>query len=126
MFIGYTSVLLQYSDTAKTYSVGVRFGVRVCTASRALKHYGHTCPDRRDVAIFTCMSTQEIMAELTKLSRADLEQLDERLHELLKQDTKPSSKSWADALSELAGTAEGLPEDFAQHHDHYLHGAPKG
>jgi hypothetical protein len=71
------------------------------------------------------MSTQEIMAELTKLSRADLEQLDERLHELLKQDTKPSSKSWADALSELAGTAEGLPKDFAQQHDHYLHGAPK-
>jgi hypothetical protein len=68
------------------------------------------------VAAFAYMSTQEIMAELTKLSRADLEQLDERLHELLRQDTKPSSKNWADALSELAGTAEGLPEDFAQHH----------
>lgn len=78
------------------------------------------------MAAFTCMSTQEIMTELTKLSRADLEQLDARLHELLQQDPKPSSKNWADALSELAGTAEGLPEDFAQNHDHYLHGAPKG
>ena len=28
-------------------------------------------------------------------------------------------------LLELAGTAEGLPPDLAENHDHYLHGLPK-
>jgi hypothetical protein len=26
---------------------------------------------------------------------------------------------------EVAGTAEGLPPDFAAEHDHYIHGTPK-
>jgi predicted DNA-binding antitoxin AbrB/MazE fold protein len=30
-----------------------------------------------------------------------------------------------EALSDLIGKAEGLPEDFAAEHDHYLHGTPK-
>lgn len=29
-------------------------------------------------------------------------------------------------LGNLIGAAEGLPEDMAQNHDHYIHGAPKG
>ena len=28
-------------------------------------------------------------------------------------------------LKDLIGTAEGLPEDMAENHDHYLHGAPR-
>jgi hypothetical protein len=29
------------------------------------------------------------------------------------------------ALLQFAGRAEGLPEDFAENHDHYIHGCPK-
>jgi hypothetical protein len=29
------------------------------------------------------------------------------------------------SLLELAGTLEGLPEDYAENLDHYLHGQPK-
>jgi len=71
------------------------------------------------------MITQELMAELTKLSREDLEQLDARLQELLRRKSELSPGTWADALQELAGTAKDLPADFAHNHDHYLHGAPK-
>jgi predicted DNA-binding antitoxin AbrB/MazE fold protein len=28
-------------------------------------------------------------------------------------------------LREIAGQLEGLPEDWAEQHDHYLHGTPK-
>jgi hypothetical protein len=71
------------------------------------------------------MSTQEIMAELTKLSREDLEQLDARLHDLLQRSPEPSSRTWADALRDVAGSARDLPADLAHNHDHYLHGAPR-
>jgi len=64
------------------------------------------------------------MAELTKLSREDLEQLDARLHDLLQRSPEPSSRTWADALKDVAGSARDLPADFANNHDHYLHGAP--
>jgi len=71
------------------------------------------------------MSAQEIMAELPRLSRPELEQVDARLHDLLQKDgSGTSTKNWGDALLEVAGTARGLPADFAQNHDHYLHGAP--
>lgn len=30
-----------------------------------------------------------------------------------------------DALKDVIGKAEGLPEDFAAEHDHYIHGTPK-
>ena len=69
------------------------------------------------------MSAQEIIAELTKLSRPELEQVDATLHSLLQSNGGPSSQSWGEALQELAGTAQGLPPDFAHNHDHYLHGA---
>ncbi len=26
---------------------------------------------------------------------------------------------------DIIGAAEGLPEDFAENHDHYIHGTPK-
>ena len=30
-----------------------------------------------------------------------------------------------DRLESLIGRAEGLPPDFAENHDHYIHGQPK-
>jgi hypothetical protein len=30
-----------------------------------------------------------------------------------------------DRFKDLIGTAEGLPEDMAENHDHYIHGTPK-
>ena len=59
------------------------------------------------------MSTQEIIRELTKLSQNELTQLDLRLHELLEERTRADGKS----LLEVAGTAEGLPPDYAENHD---------
>lgn len=33
--------------------------------------------------------------------------------------------SWSEVFEAVAGKAEGLPEDLAENHDHYLHGLPK-
>jgi len=71
------------------------------------------------------MSAQEIIAELPKLSRTELERVDLRLHELLRKGSGDVKGSWGDAIQELAGCVRGLPSDFAANHDHYLHGAPK-
>jgi len=71
------------------------------------------------------MSTKEVIAELFNLSRPELEQVDARLHELLHGNGGTTSKTWGQALLEVAGTAQALPEDFAHNHDHYLHGAPR-
>jgi hypothetical protein len=70
------------------------------------------------------MSTREIINELPKLTRPELEEVDAHLHELLRNGPK-RLQSWGEALQEVAGTAEGLPDDFAHNHDHYLHGAPE-
>jgi hypothetical protein len=69
------------------------------------------------------MSAQEIIAELPKLSRPELEKVDRELRELLQDNGR--SKSWGEALLDVAGTAEGLPSDFAKNHDDYLHGAAR-
>jgi hypothetical protein len=71
------------------------------------------------------MSAQDIIAELPKLSQPELESLDHLIHELLATKAGQSQRSWGEALLEVAGSVPGLPSDFAQNHDHYLHGAPK-
>ena len=73
------------------------------------------------------MSAQEIIVALSGLSRPDLQQVDLRLHELLRGNGGGDgpARSWGNALLELAGTAPNLPADFARNHDHYLHGTPK-
>ncbi len=69
------------------------------------------------------MSAQEIIAELSRLTWTDLQQVDDRLHELLRSNGGGhSTQSWGEALLEVAGTARNLPADFAHNHDHYLHG----
>ena len=70
------------------------------------------------------MNAQEIIAELPKLKPEELQRVKAGLAELERQQTPPERSVW-DALLEFAGTAEGLPPDLAENHDHYLHGAPK-
>lgn len=36
-----------------------------------------------------------------------------------------SGPTWADVFHDVIGKATGLPEDLADNHDHYIHGAPK-
>ena len=67
------------------------------------------------------MSAQEIIAELPKLKPEELQRVKAGLAELERQQTPPERSVW-DALLEFAGTAEGLPPDLAENHDHYLHG----
>ncbi len=39
--------------------------------------------------------------------------------------TEPRPTTHFERLKEIIGAAEGLPEDFADNHDHYIHGTPK-
>ncbi len=73
------------------------------------------------------VSTHEIIVELSKLDRSDLEVIDAKLHELLKIENRPAKPKahWGEALAELVGSVKDLPADYARNHDHYLHGAPK-
>ena len=74
------------------------------------------------------MSAREIIEELPRLTPAELLAVESRLRELQRQKAAGASDGpvrWGEALLEIAGTAEGLPPDFAENHDHYLHGAPK-
>jgi hypothetical protein len=36
-----------------------------------------------------------------------------------------ATPTWKQVFGDLIGAAEGLPEDLAQNHDHYIHGTPK-
>ena len=73
------------------------------------------------------MSAQEIIAELSKLDRKELERVDAHLHELLgvAQPKKGGQKSLREILLHFAGKAEGLPPDYSTNLDHYLYGLPK-
>lgn len=66
------------------------------------------------------MTSREIIAELPKLTRPELEEVDAHLRVLM-GNRQPPTRSWGTALMELAGTAQGLLDDFAHNHDHYLH-----
>lgn len=37
-----------------------------------------------------------------------------------------SGPTWGEVFADLAGSAQGLPADMAENHDHYIHGTPKG
>ena len=69
------------------------------------------------------MSTQEIIAELPKLTRQELEEVNSRVNELLStpEGLDGSKRRWM----RFAGAVKGLPSDMALNHDHYLHGQPK-
>ena len=38
---------------------------------------------------------------------------------------EPELPSFLEQFREFVGCMEGLPEDFAENHDHYIHGTPK-
>ena len=76
------------------------------------------------------MSAQEIIEELTKLDPEQLRMVQARLDELAARqfsaaNPAPAAKEpMSDFLKRIAGTAEGLPSDLAENHDHYLYGTP--
>lgn len=37
----------------------------------------------------------------------------------------PEQATHFERFKEIIGAAVGLPEDFAENHDHYIHGTPK-
>ncbi len=39
--------------------------------------------------------------------------------------TMPAEGTFFDTIRDLVGSVDGLPEDFAAEHDHYIHGTPK-
>lgn len=68
------------------------------------------------------MSAHEIIAELPKLNRVELEAVDAKLHQLL---GRSPARHWGEAMAEFAGAVEELPADYALNHDHYLYQVPK-
>ena len=48
------------------------------------------------------------------------------LHSTVASDSDKEIPSLYDRLKSVIGTAEGLPPDFAENHDHYIHGTAKG
>ena len=72
---------------------------------------------------FFNVSVQEIIAELPKLNRTELEQVSLKLRELLSTLAAPGEVSRG--LKQFAGGVRGLPCDMASNHDHHLHGRPK-
>ena len=45
-----------------------------------------------------------------------------RVEEMAASEQAPT---WGEVFKGLIGAVEGLPEDMADNHDHYIHGAPK-
>jgi hypothetical protein len=37
----------------------------------------------------------------------------------------PKAATHFERFKDIIGAAQGLPEDFAENHDHYIHGTPK-
>jgi hypothetical protein len=69
------------------------------------------------------MSAREIIQELPKLNRHELEDIVSKGRQLLESndDEGLQGEGWR----RFAGTVRGLPSDMALNHDHYLHGLPK-
>jgi hypothetical protein len=67
------------------------------------------------------MSAQEIINELPKLTREDFLLVKQKLQEI----DRTQSRTLRSVLTKWAGKAEGLPSDFSENHDHYIHGTPK-
>ncbi len=44
--------------------------------------------------------------------------------EVIIQPVEPPA-TWAEVFKDLIGAAQGLPEDLAENHDRYIHGAPR-
>lgn len=71
------------------------------------------------------MSATEIIAELPRLNSDELNLVRTRLEEVWQSRHVTVDQTGDDFLLKIAGTAEGLPADLAQNHDHYLYGLPR-
>ena len=86
------------------------------------------------------MSAQEIIAELSKLKPEELRLVKAQLEALaatppvkskrvnsgqVGEPPRHGKESLGDFVLRVAGTADGLPADLAENHDHYLYGTPK-
>jgi hypothetical protein len=86
------------------------------------------------------MDAQEIITELSKLEPEELRLVKAQLEALAAaplveskgvnlgqagEPPRPGKESLGDFVLRVAGTAEGLPSDLAENHDHYLYGTPK-
>ncbi|HYR57418.1 MAG TPA: hypothetical protein VEO95_02265 [Chthoniobacteraceae bacterium] len=79
----------------------------------------------------TIMNAQEILDSLPALTPSQWEQIEKRIGELRPANNQPPSgetskqgKSWREAIRPLVGSVDG-PDDWAENHDHYIHGTPK-
>ena len=82
------------------------------------------------------MNAQEIIAELPNLGPEEIRLVKAKVDELAETRRQPNpgkavaptvqkKEQVAAFLLRVAGTAEGLPPDLAENHDHYLYGTPK-
>jgi hypothetical protein len=74
------------------------------------------------------MSASEIIAELPKLDRRELELVNASVEALLQpapEQPTPRQTPIGQVLLEFAGRAEGLPPDYSANLDHYLYAVPK-
>jgi hypothetical protein len=73
------------------------------------------------------MSTSEIIAELPRLGSEELVLVKNKVEEVMKSRSSlvAPPEGLSNFLLRVAGTAEGLPSDLAENHDHYLYGAPR-
>jgi hypothetical protein len=87
------------------------------------------------------VSAQEIIAQLCNLKGEELQLVKAQVDVLMTGASElkrpvdsaqpaPASagagkETLAEFLLRVAGTAQGLPEDMAKNHDHYLYGTPK-
>ena len=82
------------------------------------------------------MNAQEIIAELPNLGPEEILLVKSKVDELAETKRRPNpgeagaptaqkKEHVAAFLLRVAGTAEGLPPDLAENHDHYLYGTPK-
>jgi len=69
------------------------------------------------------MSVREIIEELPKLNKQELENVVSKGRELLER--KENGGTQGGGWRKFAGSVRGLPPDMALNHDHYLHGLPK-
>jgi hypothetical protein len=68
------------------------------------------------------MNANEIIAELPRLTPAELTLIKHKVEEVLED---RGSLADDDFLLRVAGTAGDLPPDLARNHDHYLYGLPR-
>jgi hypothetical protein len=69
------------------------------------------------------MSAREIIEELPKLNKQELEEIVSKGRALLEGEDQ--EKQRGNGWRRYAGAVRGLPSDMALNHDHYLHGLPK-